>query len=103
MERVTGIEPVSPAWKASIIALIRHPHECYRNREIIAVNQRIGKRKTSDNGVPDVAELTCPLTDWSVHVRRSALQEGQSCGWLTDHTGTGRGGRSPDPGRLTVS
>ena len=25
MERVTGVEPVSPAWKASIIATIRYP------------------------------------------------------------------------------
>lgn len=26
MERVTGIEPVSTAWKAVVIAVIRHPH-----------------------------------------------------------------------------
>ena len=30
MERVTGIEPVSSAWEALIIATIRYPHVVYR-------------------------------------------------------------------------
>ena len=27
LERVSGIEPPSPAWKAGIITTIRHPHD----------------------------------------------------------------------------
>ena len=26
LERVMGVEPTSPAWKAGVIAVIRHPH-----------------------------------------------------------------------------
>ena len=26
MERVAGIEPASPAWKAGVITIIRYPH-----------------------------------------------------------------------------
>ena len=26
MERVTGIEPASPAWKAGALAIVLHPH-----------------------------------------------------------------------------
>lgn len=26
MERVTGIEPASPAWKAGALAVVLHPH-----------------------------------------------------------------------------
>ncbi len=34
LERVTGIEPASPAWKAGALAIVLHPHALPQNRQL---------------------------------------------------------------------
>ena len=41
MERVTGIEPVSSAWKADVLAIVRYPHRPGDHTDALPVFEEI--------------------------------------------------------------
>ena len=45
MERVTGIEPVYPAWKAGALADVLHPQMWWTNEGVLAHLEKIGTLK----------------------------------------------------------
>ena len=64
MERVRGIEPLSPAWKAGIIAIIRYPHSTTRSARVLCKHRYFASTDTLQNkllglpgtGSPDFME-----------------------------------------------
>ena len=48
MERVTGIEPVYPAWKAGALANVLHPQIRWTNEGVLAHLEKIGTLKKGE-------------------------------------------------------
>ena len=48
MERVTGIEPVYPAWKAGALADVLHPQMRWTNEGVLAHLEKIGTLKKGE-------------------------------------------------------
>ena len=48
MERVTGIEPVYPAWKAGALADVLHPQKRWTNEGGVSPPEKIGTLKKGE-------------------------------------------------------